>query len=103
MKSIITINKVILTVIAILCSTYIALILAISRFFKLDTRKEILNLMYNFKVDAPQYNRKGNYIQGKIHSNIIKIQSYTYQKIKNINKNTPKYKLRILMVLVKKI
>ena len=24
----------------------------------LDVRKEILNVMYNFKVDAPQYNRK---------------------------------------------
>lgn len=60
----------------------------------LDTRKEILNLMYNFKVDAPQYNRKGNYIQGKIHSNIIKIQSYTYQKIKNINKKYPRIQVK---------
>ena len=60
----------------------------------LDTRKEILNIMYNFKVDAYQYNKKGVYIEGKIHSNLIKIQSYTYQKIKNINKKFPKLQIK---------
>ena len=70
----------------------------------LDTRKEILNVMYNFKVDAPQYNRKQEYIHNKIQDNIIKIQSYTHNKLKNISKKCSlKFNLKILEELLKKI
>jgi hypothetical protein len=68
----------------------------------LDTRKEILNIMYNFKVDAPQYNRKQEYIHNKIQDNIIKMQSYTHQKIKNINKKFPKIQIKNPRGIVKK-
>lgn len=60
----------------------------------LDTRKEILNIMYNFKVDAPQYNRKQEYIHNKIQDNIVKIQSYTHKKLKNITKKFPKVQFK---------
>lgn len=60
----------------------------------LDIRKEILNIMYNFKVDAPQYDKKNRYIHNVIQDNIIKMQSYTYQKIKNINKKYPNIQVK---------
>ena len=68
----------------------------------LDTRKEILNIMYNFKVDAPQYNRKNEYIHNKIQDNIIKIQSFTYHKIKNINKKYPQKQVKNPSAITKK-
>ncbi len=60
----------------------------------LDVRKEILNVMYNFKVDAPQYNRKQEYIHNKIQDCIVKVQSYSHQKLKNINKKFPKIQIK---------
>ena len=60
----------------------------------LDVRKEILNVMYNFKVDAPQYNRKQEYIHNKIQDCIVKVQSYSHQKLKNINKKFPKIHIK---------
>lgn len=60
----------------------------------LDIRKEILNIMYNFKVDAPQYDKKKRYVHNVIQDNIVKIQSYTYQKIKNINKKYPNIQVK---------
>ena len=60
----------------------------------LDIRKEILNIMYNFKVDAPQYDKKNRYVHNVIQDNIVKIQSYTYQKIKNINKKYPNIQVK---------
>ena len=60
----------------------------------LDTRKEILNTMYNFKVDAPMFSKKGKRMDIIIHKNIIKVQSYTYKKIKNINKKYPLVNLK---------
>ena len=60
----------------------------------LDTRKEILNCMYNFKVDAPMFSKKGKRLDKEIHKNILKTQSYTYKKIKNINKKFPTLNLK---------
>jgi hypothetical protein len=60
----------------------------------LDIRKEILNIMYNFKVDAPQYDKKKRYVHNVIQDNIVKMQSYTYQKIKNINKKYPNVQVK---------
>lgn len=60
----------------------------------LDIRKEILNIMYNFKVDAPQYDKKKRYVHNLIQDNIVKMQSYTYQKIKNINKKYPNVQVK---------
>lgn len=60
----------------------------------LDIRKEILNIMYNFKVDAPQYDKKKRYVHNVIQDNIVKMQSYTYQKIKNINKKYPNVQIK---------
>lgn len=56
-----------------------------------DTRKEIINIMYNFKVDSPMYDNKGRYLHKIIDKNLIKLQSYTYKKMKNLNKKFPKY------------
>ena len=50
--------------------------------------------MYNFKVDAPQYDKKKRYVHNVIQDNIVKIQSYTYQKIKNINKKYPNIQVK---------
>ena len=41
----------------------------------LDTRKEILNIMYNFKVDAPMFSKKGKRLDDLIHKNLLKTQS----------------------------
>ena len=60
----------------------------------LDTRKEILNIMYNFKVDAPMFSKKGKKLDNVIHKNILKTQAYTYKKIKNINKKYPTLNLK---------
>lgn len=60
----------------------------------LDIRKEILNIMYNFKLDAPQYDKKKRYVHNVIQDNIVKTQSYTYQKIKNINKKYPNIQVK---------
>ena len=60
----------------------------------LDTRKEILNIMYNFKVDAPMFSKKGKRLDDLIHKNLLKTQSYTYKKIKNINKKYPTLNLK---------
>ena len=47
--------------------------------------------MYNFKVDSPMYDNKGRYLHKIIDKNLIKLQSYTYKKMKNLNKKFPKY------------
>lgn len=60
----------------------------------MDTRKEILNCMYNFKVDAPMFSKKGKQLDIIIHKNILKVQSYSYKKIKNINKKFPTLNLK---------
>ena len=60
----------------------------------LDTRKEILNIMYNFKVDAPMFSKKGKRLDEIIHKNLLKTQAYTYKKIKNINKKYPTLNLK---------
>jgi|TARA_B100000497_G_scaffold11017_1_gene12434 hypothetical protein len=60
----------------------------------LDTRKEILNIMYNFKVDAPMFSKKGKRLDEVIHKNLLKTQAYTYKKIKNINKKYPTLNLK---------
>ena len=60
----------------------------------LDTRKEILNITYNFKVDAPLYTKKNKHLEPIIHKNLIKLQSYTYKKIKNINKKYPDIQIK---------
>ena len=60
----------------------------------LDTRKEILNIMYNFKVDAPMFSKKGIRLDKIIDNNLLKTQGYTYKKIKNINKKYPTLHLK---------
>jgi hypothetical protein len=54
-----------------------------------DIRKNILNVMYNFLVDAPIFNKRRIRIDDIIHKSIIKTQSYTYTKMLNIHRKYP--------------
>jgi hypothetical protein len=56
-----------------------------------DTRREILNIMYNFIVDAPMFSRRGARLDAVIHNEILNMQAYTYKKMRNINKKYPEY------------
>lgn len=60
-----------------------------------DIRLELLNTMYNFMVDSPMYSRnkkKRHDIQ--IYNNLVKVQSYTYKKLKNLNKKYPQFNVK---------
>lgn len=56
-----------------------------------DTRREILNIMYNFIVDAPMFSRRGVRLDAVIYNEILNMQAYTYKKMRNINKKYPEY------------
>ena len=56
----------------------------------IDTRNELLNLIYNFMVDAPMFSKnKNKRLDVEINNLLIKFQSYTYKKLKNVNKKYP--------------
>jgi hypothetical protein len=56
----------------------------------IDTRNELMNVIYNFMIDAPMYSKeKKKRLDIKIHNLLIKVQSYTYKKLKNVNKKYP--------------
>ena len=56
----------------------------------IDTRNELLNVIYNFMVDAPMFSKnKNKRLDVEINNLLIKFQSYTYKKLKNINKKYP--------------
>ena len=60
----------------------------------LDLRKEILNILYNFKVDSPILTKKKINLHKKIDNEIYKFQSYSYKKIKNLSKKFPELYLK---------
>lgn len=56
----------------------------------IDTRNELLNVIYNFMVDAPMFSKnKNKRLDVEINNLLIKFQSYTYKKLKNVNKKYP--------------
>lgn len=60
-----------------------------------DIRLELLNTMYNFMVDSPMYSRnKKKRIDIQIYNNLVKVQSYTYKKMKNLNKKFPHFNVK---------
>jgi len=60
----------------------------------LDLRKEILNILYNFKVDCPILSKKKINLHNIIDKEIIKFQSYSYKKLKNLNKKYPELNIK---------
>lgn len=62
----------------------------------IDIRKEILNLMYNFHVDAPLRETKhGHPLTKIIKQSIELVQAYTYKKIKYLGNKFPEQKHKI--------
>ena len=55
---------------------------------------QIVNKNIEYAKNQLNLKEKKLKISKQIHSNIIKIQSYTYQKIKNINKKYPKIQVK---------
>ena len=57
-----------------------------------DTRLELLNVINNFMVDAPMFSKnKKTRLDKHINYNLLKVQSYTFKKLKNINKKYPQF------------
>ena len=60
-----------------------------------DIRLELLNTIYNFIVDCPIYSQnKKKRIDIHIYNNLLKVQSYTYKKLKNLNKKYPNFNVK---------
>lgn len=57
-----------------------------------DIRLELLNTMNNFMIDAPMFSKnKKTRLDKHIHTNLLKVQSYTFKKLKNISKKYPQF------------
>lgn len=57
-----------------------------------DIRLELLNTINNFMVDAPMFSKnKKTRLDKHIHNNLLKVQSYTFKKLKIINKKYPQF------------
>ena len=58
----------------------------------IDIRLELLNTINNFMVDAPMLSKdKKTRIDKNIQHNLLKVQSYTYKKLKNVSKKYPQF------------
>lgn len=58
-----------------------------------DIRLELLNTINNFMIDAPMFSKDKNKRLDKIiHKNQLKVQSYTYKKLKNLSNKFPQFK-----------
>jgi len=57
-----------------------------------DIRLELLNTINNFMIDAPLFSKnKKIRLDKHINNNLLKVQSYTFKKLKNINKKYPQF------------
>lgn len=56
-----------------------------------EVRREILNVMYNFIVDAPMFDNNKKRLDILIKDAIYKVQAFTYKKLKNLSKKYPDY------------
>ena len=57
-----------------------------------DIRLELLNTINNFMIDAPMFSKnKKTRLDKHIHHNLLKVQSYTFKKLKNISKKYPQF------------
>lgn len=57
-----------------------------------DIRLELLNIMNNFMIDAPMFTKnKKNRLDKLINNNLLKTQSYTFKKLKNISNKYPHF------------
>ena len=66
-----------------------------------DIRLELLNTINNFMIDAPLFSKnKKIRLDKHINNNLLKVQSYTFKKLKNINKNILNFNLKILKVIM---
>ena len=58
----------------------------------IDIRLELLNTMNNFIIDAPMFSKdKTKRLDELIHHNQLKVQAYTFKKLKNISKKYPHF------------
>ena len=57
-----------------------------------DVRLELLNVINNFMVDAPMFSKnKKVRLDKHINDNLLKVQAYTFKKLKNISKKYPQF------------
>ncbi len=58
----------------------------------IDIRLELLNTINNFMVDAPMFSKdKKKRLDKLIHNNMLKVQAYTFKKLKNVSKKYPQF------------